>query len=303
MALAAETSEKMGGGRNGLWMNLRQFLRMVKFEHTIFGLPFVLMGMVLAAGGIPPAEKVLWIILAAVGARNFAMSLNRFADRDIDPKNPRTRDRAEFQGLLHSARIWGLMASFGVLFLLSAWMLNPLAFRLSFAVAGVILLYSYSKRFTSLSHFFLGFVLGAAPAGGWVAVRGDLGWVPALLFVGVTLWVGGFDIIYACLDVEFDRRENLFSLPRRLGLRGALILSAAMHAGTVACLFLAGRLAGLGSLYWGGLAAAAGLLVWEHWVVRPGDLSRVNVSFFNLNAWVSVIVSAGALADVLLSGG
>ncbi len=298
--MAAEASDSMNGGGNGLWANLRQFLRMVKFEHTIFGLPFVFMGMVLAAEGLPSAEQIFWIILAAVGARNFAMSFNRFADRDIDPKNPRTQDRSEFQGLLHSARIWMLMAAFGGLFVFSAWMLNSLAFGLSFVVAGVIVLYSYSKRFTSFTHFFLGFVLGAAPAGAWVAVRGDLGWVPALLFAGVTLWVGGFDIIYACLDVDFDRRENLFSLPRLLGLRGALVLSAAMHAGTVACFFYAGRLAGLGSVYWGGLVMAGGLLVWEHWVVRPGDLSRVNLSFFNINAWVSVVVSAGALADVFL---
>ncbi len=278
-------------------------MRMVKFEHTIFGLPFVFMGMVLAADGLPPVERIFWIILAAVGARNFAMSLNRFADRDLDPQNPRTKDRSEFQGLLHSARIWILMAAFGGLFIFSAWMLNPLAFRLSFAVAGVVILYSYSKRFTSFTHIFLGFVLGAAPAGAWVAVRGDLGAVPVLLFAGVTLWVGGFDIIYACLDVDFDQSENLFSVPRLMGIRGALALSAAMHAGTVACLFYAGRLAGLGSIYWVGLAAAAGLLVWEHWVVRPGDLSRVNLSFFNINAWVSVIVSAGALADVFLTAG
>ncbi len=301
--MAAEAARRGDGRGNGAWASLRQFLRMVKFEHTIFGLPFVLMGMVLAAGGLPPGEKIFWILLAAVGARNFAMSLNRFADRDLDPKNPRTKDRSEFQGLLHSARIWVLMAAFGGLFVFSAWMLNPLAFGLSFAVAGVVIVYSYSKRFTSLSHVFLGFVLGAAPAGAWVAVRGDLGAVPTLLFVGVTLWVGGFDIIYGCLDLDFDRSENLFSAPRRLGIRGALVLSAAMHLGTVLCFSFAGWLAGLGSLYWVGLAAAAGLLVWEHWVVRPGDLSRVNLSFFNINAWVSVIVSAGALADVFLAAG
>ena len=145
--------------------------------------------------------------------------------------------------------------------------------------------------------------MGAAPAGAWVAVRGDLTGVPVLLFAGVTLWVGGFDIIYACLDVEFDRSENLFSIPRLLGVRGGLVLSAAMHMGTVGCFYYAGVLAGLGVLYWLGLAAASGLLVWEHWVVRPGDLSRVNLSFFNINAWVSVIVSAGGIADVILISG
>jgi len=292
--LAAE--ESPAGG-------LRLFLRMVKFEHTVFGLPFVFMGGVLAAGGLPPARAAFWMVLAAVGARNFAMTLNRFADRDLDPQNPRTSDRGEFQGLLRSGRVWLMMAAFLGLFLLSAWMLNPLAFALSFAVAGMVVLYSYSKRFTSWTHLLLGFVLGSAPAGAWVAVRGELGAAPVLLFAGVALWVGGFDVIYACLDVDFDRGEGLHSLPRRLGVRGALILSAAAHAGTIVCFFLAGRLLGLGALYWLGLAGAAGLLVWEHWIVRPGDLSRVNLSFFNLNAWVSVVVSAGAIADVFLPGG
>ncbi|MBI2177260.1 MAG: UbiA family prenyltransferase [Candidatus Tectomicrobia bacterium] len=282
---------------------LGMFLRMVKFEHTIFGLPFVLMGGVVAAGGVPPARALFWMVMAAVGARNFAMTLNRFADRDLDPKNPRTQDRAEFQGLLRSGRVWALMAAFLGLFLLSAWMLNPLAFWLSFAVAGATIFYSYSKRFTSWTHLFLGFVLGCAPAGAWVAVRGELGWVPVLFFAGVTLWVGGFDIIYACLDVEFDREEGLHSLPRRLGMGPALFLSALAHIGTVACFIAAGWMLGLKTLYWLGLAGAAGLLAWEHWIVRPGDLRRVDLSFFNLNAWVSVIVSAGAILDVFIPVG
>ena len=160
------------------------FFRMVKFEHTLFGLPFVLMGGVVAAGGVPPARALFWMVLAAVGARNFAMTLNRFADRDIDPRNPRTRDRAEFQGLLRSGRVWALMLAFLGLFLLSAWMLNRLAFQLSFVVAAATVFYSYSKRFTSWTHLFLGFGLGCAPAGAWVAVRGELGWAPVLLFAG-----------------------------------------------------------------------------------------------------------------------
>jgi len=283
--------------------SLGMFLRMVKFEHTVFGLPFVLMGGVLAAGGLPTARTLFWMVMAAAGARNFAMTLNRFADRDIDPKNPRTQDRAEFQGLLASGRVWGMMAAFLGLFLLSAWMLNPLAFALSFVVVGATIFYSYSKRFTSWTHLFLGFVLGCAPAGAWVAVRGELGWAPVLLFAGVTLWVGGFDIIYACLDVEFDKEEGLHSLPRRLGPGPALALSALAHAGTVACFAAAGWRLGLGLLYWLGLAGAAGLLAWEHWIVRPDDLRRVNLSFFNLNAWVSVIVSAGAILDVFLPVG
>ncbi len=299
---AAGRGSSAEGKSGGLFESLRLFLRMVKFEHTIFGLPFVFMGAVLAAEGLPTAYAAFWIVMAAVGARNFAMTLNRFADRDIDPHNPRTQDRAEFQGLLGSGRIWAMLIFFAGLFVFSAWMLNSLAFSLSFAVLAAVVFYSYSKRFTSLTHHFLGFVLGAAPAGAWVAVRGDLGEVPILLFAGVTLWVGGFDLIYACLDVDFDESRNLFSVPRLLGVRGALVLSAAAHAGTVLCFYLAGRSAGLGGLYWLALSAAAALLVWEHWVVRPDDLSRVDLSFFNINAWVSVIVSAGALADVFLAG-
>ncbi|MEE9273774.1 MAG: UbiA-like polyprenyltransferase [bacterium] len=295
-------ADEGAGGAGGVFRRPRLFLRMVKFEHTIFGLPFVLFGGVLAAGGIPPARALFWMVMAAVGARNFAMTLNRYADRDIDPKNPRTRDRADFQGLLRSRVAPVMLAAFLGLLLLSAWMLNPLAFGLSFAVAGVIVFYSYSKRFTWLTHLFLGVVLGAAPAGAWVAVRGDLGAVPVLLFLGVALWVGGFDIIYACLDVEFDRSEGLRSLPERIGIGPALLVSAAAHGGAVLCFFLAGKTAGLGGAYWLGLTAAGVLLLWEHWVVNPGDLSRVNLSLFNLNAWVSVAISAGGIADVLLRG-
>ncbi len=283
--------------------SFRQFLRMVKFEHTIFGLPFVLMGGVMAAGGIPSAWVLFWMVMAAVGARNFAMSLNRFADRDIDPKNPRTKDRAEFQALLHSKSILAMLAGFLALFVLSAWMLNPLAFALSFAVTACIVFYSYSKRFTSWTHLFLGFVLGAAPAGAWVAVRGDLDPVAVLLFLGVTLWVGGFDLIYACLDVDFDSEEDIHSLPRLLGIKGALIVSALAHLGTMACFFAAGLAFGLGALYWVALVAAGCLLFWEHWIVRPDDLSRVDISFFNLNAWVSVVIASGAVADVLIGAG
>ncbi len=276
---------------------------MVKFEHTLFGLPFVFMGGVMAAGGLPSRWTLFWMVAAAVGARNFAMSLNRFADRNIDPKNPRTKDREEFQELLRSKSIFAMLAGFLALFLFSARMLNPLAFALSFVVAGVIVFYSYSKRFTSWTHLFLGVVLGSAPAGAWVAVRGELSLVAVLLFLGVTLWVSGFDLIYACLDVDFDEEENLYSLARLLGVRGALLLSCVAHVGAMVCFFGAGRAFGLGAIYWAGLAATGCLLFWEHWIVRPNDLSRVNVSFFNLNAWVSVVISSAAIADVFLRAG
>ncbi len=282
--------------------SLEQFLRMVKFEHTIFGLPFVLMGGVMAAKGFPSTWVLFWMVMAATGARNFAMSLNRFADKNFDPKNPRTKDRAEFQELLASKSILVMLAGFLALFLLSAWMLSVLALVLSFAVVGGIFLYCYSKRFTYWTHLFLGVVLGCAPAGAWVAVREDLSLVSVFLFLGVALWVMGFDLIYACLDVDFDREEDIHSLPRLLGVRGALVASSFVHLGAMACFYLTGWAYGLGALYWLGLAAAGCLLFWEHWIVRPDDLSRVNVSFFNLNAWVSVVISSGAIVDVLLLG-
>lgn len=283
--------------------SVRRFLRMVKFEHTIFGIPFVLMAGVMAADGLPSARALFWMVMAAAGARNFAMTLNRFADRDIDPRNPRTAHRAEFQPMLRSKAILAVMAGFLALFHLSAWMLNPLAFALSFAVTGWIVLYSYAKRFTSWTHLILGAALGCAPAGAWVAVRGEVGLVSVLLFAGVAVWVAGFDLIYACLDADFDEAAGLHSLPRLLGTRGALMLAAALHLAAMACFFAAGQAFGLGALYWLALAAAGCLLFWEHRIVRPDDLSRVNLSFFSLNAWVSVVISAGAIADVLVGAG
>ena len=283
--------------------SVRRFLRMVRFEHTIFGIPFVLMAGVMAAGGLPSARTLFWMIMAAVGARNFAMTLNRFADRDIDPRNPRTQGRAEFQPLLRSNAVLAVMAGFLALFILSARMLNPLAFTLSFAAAACIVVYSYAKRFTSWTHLILGAALGCAPAGAWVAVRGEVSLVSVLLFAGVAVWVAGFDLIYACLDADFDEAEGLYSLPRLLGVRRSLLLAAALHIGAMAFFIAAGRAFGLGALYWLGLAAAGCLLFREHRIARPDDLSRVDLSFFNLNAWVSVVISAGAMADVLLGAG
>ncbi|MFQ5895639.1 MAG: UbiA-like polyprenyltransferase [Nitrospinota bacterium] len=276
------------------------FLQMVKFEHTLFGLPFVLMGAFLAARGVPSLRALVWMVLAAAGARNFAMALNRYADREQDLRNPRTRDREAFRGVLWGRTIWVLMAAFLALFLFSAYQLNRLAFFLSPWVALLVVVYSYSKRFTPLCHLLLGAVLGCAPAGGWVAVRGELSWTPLVLFLGVALWVAGFDIIYSCLDLKFDAEENLHSLPRRLGPGRALKLAAWMHGGTVACLLAVAWLEGLNGLYLGAVALAGGFLLLEHILVSPQDLSRVNLSFYNLNAAVSVVVAAGAVLDLFL---
>tara|TARA_Y100000588_G_scaffold384106_1_gene474682 strand:+ start:3350 stop:4177 length:828 start_codon:yes stop_codon:yes gene_type:complete len=273
---------------------------MVKFEHTIFGLPFVLLGAVLAADGIPDLSVLFWMIVAVVGARNFAMVLNRFADRKIDFKNPRTQDRSIFLPLLNSFYVWPVMGFFLFLFFFSSWMLNNLSFYLSFLVFFVIVIYSYSKRFTSFTHLFLGFVLGSAPAGAWIAVRGELEIAPFFLFLAVLFWVAGFDLIYSCVDEEFDKQEGLFSIPVFLGIKNSLLISIFMHVLSVVFFVLAGKILEMEILYWIGLVVASFLLVWEHFIVKPNDLTKVNISFFNLNALVSVFISLGGISDVFL---
>ncbi len=267
-------------------MSLKKYLEMVKFEHTIFGLPFVLLGSVLAAGGIPDLSTLFWMIMAVIGARNFAMVLNRFADRKIDYKNPRTQVRSIFLPLLNSFYVWPVMALFSFLFFFSSWMLNDLSFYLSFLVFLVIVIYSYSKRFTSFTHFILGFVLGSAPAGAWIAVRGEFDSAPLFLFFGVLFWVAGFDLIYSCVDEKFDKQECLFSI--------------FVHILSVFFFILAGIILELGILYWIGLGFASFLLFWEHYIVKPDDLTKVNISFFNLNALVSVFISLGGIVDIFL---
>ncbi len=281
-------------------MNLKKYLEMVKFEHTIFGLPFVLLGAVLAADGIPDLSVLFWMIVAVVGARNFAMVLNRFADRKIDFKNPRTQDRSIFLPLLNSFYVWPVMGFFLFLFFFSSWMLNNLSFYLSFLVFFVIVIYSYSKRFTSFTHLFLGFVLGSAPAGAWIAVRGELEIGPFFLFLAVLFWVAGFDLIYSCVDEEFDKQEGLFSIPVFLGIKNSLLISIFMHVLSVVFFVLAGKILEMEILYWIGLVVASFLLVWEHFIVKPNDLTKVNISFFNLNALVSVFISLGGISDVFL---
>jgi len=281
-------------------LNLKKYLEMVKFEHTIFGLPFVLLGAVLAADGIPDLSVLFWMIMAVVGARNFAMVLNRFADRKIDFKNPRTEGRSIFLPLLNSFYVWPVMLFFSFLFFFSSWMLNNLSFYLSFLVFFVIVIYSYSKRFTSFTHLFLGFVLGSAPAGSWIAVRGELELAPFFLFLAVLLWVAGFDLIYSCVDEEFDKKEGLFSIPVFVGTKKSLLISILMHILSVVFFIITGTILGMEILYWIGLGVASFLLVWEHYIVKPDDLTKVNISFFNLNALVSVFISLGGISDVFL---
>ncbi len=279
--------------------NLRVVLEMIKFEHTIFALPFALMGMMLATAGWPNWRTVGWIVVAMVGARSAAMSFNRLADHQLDARNPRTRDRALPAGQV-SGRFVALFVAAGcALLVLAAWRLNPLAFKLSPVALLILLGYSYTKRFTSFSHFFLGLALAGAPLGGWIAVRGDIAPTPLMLAAAVLLWVAGFDVLYALQDLEFDRQEGLLSIPVRWGEKGALVISALLHLGMMMLLAWLPVIypPGLGTAYWVGLAGCAALLIYQHWIVRPGDLTRLNAAFFQSNGILAVwLFAATAVA-------
>ncbi|HET9769126.1 MAG TPA: UbiA-like polyprenyltransferase [Thermoanaerobaculia bacterium] len=280
---------------------LRTVLEMIKVEHTLFALPFAFLGMLLAARGIPPWRTVLWIVVAMVGARSAAMAFNRLVDRRIDAANPRTATRALPAGQLTPGFVALFVALSAALLIVAAWQLNPLAFALSPVALGVIFLYSYTKRFTALCHLVLGLALSGAPLGAWIAVRGDVAAAPLVLAGAVLLWVAGFDVLYALQDVGFDRQAGLFSIPARIGVERALVVSALLHLGTLALLALLPRLyaPGLGLAYWVGVAGCAALLAWQHWVVRPGDLSRLNAAFFTANGVLAVWLFAATAVDVI----
>jgi 4-hydroxybenzoate polyprenyltransferase len=273
---------------------VRLTLEMIKFEHSVFALPFALTGALLAwrdAGFFRQGlwMKLLWIVVCMVAARSTAMAFNRVLDSDIDGRNPRTRMRHLPAGSLSRAFAWGFIAVWSVVFLFSARELNPLCFKLAPLALAILMFYSYTKRFTSLSHAVLGFSLGIAPAGAWIAMRGSLD--PRILWLtaAVTLWTAGFDIIYSCQDYEFDVEAGLFSIPRRFGIPGALWISRLLHLGMLACLVMLVEAFALGALAWAGIAAVACLLLWEHRLVWPNDLSRVDAAFFTMNGYVSVI--------------
>lgn len=272
---------------------------MIKFEHTVFALPFALISAIVAAGGLPPWRVVGWTLAAMVGARSAAMAFNRIADARLDAANPRTASRAIPGGLVSMAAAWALTAASGGLLVIAAWMLNPLAFALSPVALAVVLTYSYSKRFTSLSHLWLGICLGIAPVGAWIAVTGEIGFPSMVLSAAVALWTAGFDIIYALQDLEFDRRTGLFSLPARIGPGPALTVSRLFHSAMVGLLVWFGLLCGLGSVYFAGTAFVALFLIYEQSLVSPGDIRRVNTAFFTMNGCVSVALLGFAAVDVL----
>jgi 4-hydroxybenzoate polyprenyltransferase len=279
---------------------LRIYLEMIRFPHTIFALPFALMGAVLAAGGIPPRDKLLWILVAMVGARSGAMGVTRLADRHLDRLNPRTRDRALPQGRISPAEaLTFVICSYG-LFLLAAWMLNPLCFALAPVAILIVSGYSYTKRFTALSHLILGLSLALAPLGAWIAVAGRIGLPALVLGAAVLFWTTGFDILYALMDIDFDRRTGLFSIPARLGVQGGMLVARLFHAATAACLALLIPLGHLGLVYAIGLVLAVALLLYEHWLLHRHGLAKLNVAFFNVNGALSIGIFLFTLSDLLL---
>jgi 4-hydroxybenzoate polyprenyltransferase len=288
-----------------LFRKIRVVLEMIKFEHSIFALPFALTAALLALrgtdlGAAEIAWTLLWIVVAMVAARSAAMAFNRVVDAGIDARNPRTKMRAIPAGQVSPAFTWGFIAFWSAVFVGAAAMLNPLCLKLSPVALAVVCGYSFTKRFTSLSHLVLGLALGIAPLAAWIAVRGSFDWAIVLLSAAVMLWVGGFDIIYSCQDADFDRSTGLHSIPARLGVRRALLLARLLHVAMIALLVWLWQLIGLGWAGLAGVAAVAALLLWEHSLVSADDLSKVDAAFFTLNGYVSVLFFLFGAADTTL---
>ena len=279
---------------------LRVTLEMIKIEHTLFALPFAFLGAVAAARGIPSLWTICWIVVAMVGARSAAMAFNRLVDRAYDAENPRTATRALPAGLVSIGYVRAFTIASIALFVLAAAMLNALALALSPLALASVLGYSYTKRFTPLAHLALGWALSIAPAGAWVAVRGDLTLEPVLLSVAVMLWTAGFDILYACQDADFDRLAGLFSIPSRFGIESALWIARGLHVLMFVALVWFYLLSNSGWLGLAGIAGTAGLLVYQHAIVRADDLSRLDAAFFTTNAFVSVILFVTVGGGILL---
>jgi 4-hydroxybenzoate polyprenyltransferase len=277
------------------------FGRMIKFSHTVFAMPFALAAAAIAARdhGIT-AGRVAAIVLAMVGARTAAMGFNRIVDRHIDARNPRTAGRELPTGQVSLGAAIALTLASIALFLAASAFLGPLCLALSPVALALVLGYSYTKRFTWLCHLFLGLAIAAGPGGAWIAVTGGVSTPPLWLMAAVATWIGGFDILYALADRDFDRQEGLHSIPARFGVTGALVISAVLHALSLAALLGLARAAGLGPIYLAGVGLIAAILIWEHAIVRPGDLSRLDRAFFDLNGYVSLAFLLATVADVLV---
>jgi 4-hydroxybenzoate polyprenyltransferase len=271
---------------------LRTVLEMIKFEHSIFAMPFALTGALLAARftthGWPSLKQLLWIVVAMVAARSAAMTINRIADLRYDTENPRTAQRALATGALSTGFAWTFTFAAVAVFIIAAWQLNSLALKLAPVALAILFFYSYTKRFTNWSHLFLGFALGISPAAAWIAVTGGLNPRMLILCAAVTLWVGGFDVLYACQDVDFDKRAGLFSVPKRFGIANALLIARLMHVGVVALLALLAASFALPWPAWIGIAVVAALLAYEHSLVKADDLTKLDAAFFAMNGYISM---------------
>ena len=271
---------------------IRTVLEMIKFEHSVFALPFALVGALLAthdAGGLPSWRQILWIVVAMVSARSAAMTMNRIADIEYDRRNPRTANRALPTGELSLGFAWVFTAIASALLVVAAWQLNRLALELSPVALAILFFYSYTKRFTAWSHFVLGFCLGISPAAAWIAIRGSLDLRMLILCGAVTLWVGGFDVLYACQDVDFDKSAGLHSIPKRFGIAKALGIARGMHLLMVAPLIWLAMTFHLAWPAWVGIAVVTLLLGYEHSLVKPNDLSKMNAAFFTVNGYISLL--------------
>src|SRR5271165_2335047 len=271
---------------------IRTILEMIKFEHSVFALPFALTGALLAARakqhGWPTLLQILWIVIAMVAARSAAMTLNRIADLRYDKENPRTKMRALATGALSLSFAWMFTLAAVALFFVAAWRLNLLALKLAPVAIAILFFYSFTKRFTNWSHLFLGLALGVAPAAAWIAITGALDLRMLILCAAVTLWVAGFDVLYACQDVDYDRRAGLFSIPKRFGIANALLIARAWHVGAVALLCWLAASFALPWPAWLGVAVAAALLTYEHSLVKADDLSKLDAAFFAMNGYISM---------------
>ncbi len=272
---------------------IKTVLEMIKFEHSVFALPFALTGALLAARaaqhGWPTLRQILWIVIAMVAARSAAMTMNRIADLRYDRENPRTKQRALATGALSLQFAWLFTVVAVALFFVAAWQLNPLALKLAPLAIAILFFYSFTKRFTNWSHLFLGFALGISPAAAWIAITGGLDLRMLILCGAVTLWVGGFDVLYACQDVDYDQQAGLFSIPKEFGIANALLIARAMHAGVIGLLGWLAFSFGLPWPAWMGIAVVAALLAYEHSLVKANDLSKLDAAFFTVNGYISML--------------
>lgn len=278
----------------------RIYLDAIKFEHTLFALPFAYLGMTLASRGWPGWPIVIWTTLAMAGARTGAMAANRLIDAGLDARNPRTATRAIPQGLMSRPEMLGLATGGFALLHIAAWQLNGLALALAPVAMLAVTLYSYTKRFTWGSHWILGLVDGIAPVGGWIAVTGAFSLEAIVLALAVMFWIGGFDVLYGLQDVEFDRQHGLHSIPARFGVRKALWTTRASHAATIVMLLALGNISNLGWPYWVGVGLIGCLLTYENLLLKPHDLSRLNIAFFNINGYIAIVALVSTIMGVWL---